>query len=146
MIIFWWTPPPPSKRKPTVRWNSKFTDTVEPRLTNTLLKRTPLLNELFWPVPNIFLINSCLKTSPWANNLVLPVQRTAVCPPKPSAHGVLELAFRYDQSIISCKLSPLPCSWTMCYPLSHNFDELIMTCCIHVYNTSTAAPYLELHI
>ncbi len=29
-------------------------NTVEPRLTNTLLKRTPLLNERFWPVPDSF--------------------------------------------------------------------------------------------
>ncbi len=28
--------------------------TVEPRLTNTLLGRTPLLNEQLWSVPNIF--------------------------------------------------------------------------------------------
>ncbi len=57
-------------------------NTVEPRLTNTLLKRTPLSSERFWPVPNNFLVKSYLKTPLWANNLALPVQRTAVCPPK----------------------------------------------------------------
>ena len=33
--------------------NEKLT-TVEPRLANTLLRRTPLLNARFWPVPNTF--------------------------------------------------------------------------------------------
>ena len=64
-------------------------NTVEPRLTNTLLRRTPHFNERFWPVPNILTVKSCLKTSPGANNLALPVQRTDFCPPNVSAHGVM---------------------------------------------------------
>ncbi len=63
-------------------------NTVEPRLTNTLLRRTPHLNERFWSVPDIFPVKSCLKTSPWANNLALPVERTAVCPPNVSVSEV----------------------------------------------------------
>ena len=56
--------------------------TVEPRLTDTLLKRTPLSNERLWPVPTISPYKSCLKTPPWANNPGFPVERTLVCPPK----------------------------------------------------------------
>ena len=67
------------------------TYTVEPRLTNTLVRRTPHLNEQFWSVPDIFPVKSCLKTSPWANNLALPAERTAVCPPKVSVSEVFTL-------------------------------------------------------
>ena len=63
-------------------------NTVEPRLANTLVRRTPLFSERFWSVPNILSVKSCLKTPPWANNLGLPAQRTAVCPPKVSVREV----------------------------------------------------------
>ena len=45
----------------------KFQTTVEPRLTNTLVRRTPLFNEQFWPVPNIFPIQSFIETPEQAN-------------------------------------------------------------------------------
>ncbi len=74
-----------------LRTKKKLSSTVEPRLTNTLLRRTPHLDEQFWPVPNIFSVKSCLKTPLWANNLALPVERTAVCPPKVSVCEVFTL-------------------------------------------------------
>ncbi len=77
--------------------------TVEPRLTNTLVKRTPLLNERFWPVPNIFPVKSCLKTPPWADNLALPAERTAVCPPKVFVCEVFTLKLKFS---FTCKLQP----------------------------------------
>ncbi len=36
-------------------------NTLEPRLTNTLLKQTPLFNEQFWPVPSSFPVNFMFK-------------------------------------------------------------------------------------
>ena len=77
--------------KSQLRGKSNNEGTVEPRLTNTLLKRTPHLNERFWPVPNIFPVKSSLKTPLWANNPALPAQRTAVCPPKVSVCEVFTL-------------------------------------------------------
>ncbi len=59
-----------------------FITTVEPCLTNTLLRRAPHLNERFWSVPNIFPIKSYVKTPLLTNNPALPAERTAVCPPE----------------------------------------------------------------
>ena len=104
----------------------EFPSTVEPRLTNTLVKRTPLLNEQFWPVPNIFSVNSCLKTSPWANNLAIPVQRTILCLPNLSAHGVLaRLNTGHCHSMQTA-------DWN-CQTVKHSLDiRYDMRSCLHI--------------
>ncbi len=79
-------------QQPVFLTKCKWPDTVEPRLTNTLVRRTPPLNERFWPVPTDFPVKSCLKTPPWTNNLAFPVERTAVCPPKVSVREVIYLS------------------------------------------------------
>ncbi len=76
--------------------------TVEPRLTNTLVGRTPLFSEQFWPVPNILPVKSCLKTPPLADNLALPAQRTAVCPPKVSVGEVFTFKFVKTLIMVVC--------------------------------------------
>ncbi len=43
--------------------------TVEPRLTNTLVRRTPHLYERFWPVPNFFSVKWTTSDSPNHKNL-----------------------------------------------------------------------------
>ena len=78
-------------------WNA-IANTVEPRLTNTLLRQTPNFKEQFGPVPNIFSVKSCLKTPLWANSLALPVGRTTGCPPKVFASEV----FPYLMKMWSC--------------------------------------------
>ena len=64
-------------------------NTVEPRLTNTLVRRTPLLDGHFYPVPFVFHYITCLKTSRVNEHPTFPVGRTIPLVPEPFAHGVM---------------------------------------------------------
>ncbi len=59
-----------------------FPYTVEPRLTHTLVRRTPHLKGRLWSVPNFFLVQSCLKTPVWAANPGFPAEQTPYLVPQ----------------------------------------------------------------